>query len=308
MKMKILVTGGAGFIGSHLVDALIERGHRVVVIDNLSTGKRENINEKAKFYKIDICSPKIEEIFKKEKPEIVFHLAAKINVRESINDPVENAKVNILGSLNVIKNFLKFQSSNFKYSKFVFSSSIGVYGEPKKLPIGETHPLNPISPYAITKLTIENYLKFYSTRGLNFVILRFSNVYGPRQRSDGEGGVVANFIDRILKEKKPIIFGDGNQTRDFLFVGDAVDALILALKAKSSSIYNVGTNKEITINNLFRLISKSLNKKVEPIYKPSHREIIKSKIDYSKIRQELGWKPKFDLQRGLIKTIEWYKN
>jgi UDP-glucose 4-epimerase len=305
---KILVTGGAGFIGSHLVDVLIERGHDVVIIDNLSTGKKENINKKAKFYKIDICSSKIREIFKKEKPEIVFHLAAKINVRKSIEDPISHAKTNILGSLNVIQNFIKYRTSNIKHSRFIFSSSIAVYGEPKKLPIDENHPLNPISSYGIAKLTIENYLKLYSARGLNFVILRFSNVYGPRQRSDKEGGVVANFIDRILKRKKPIVFGDGNQTRDFLFVGDAVDALILALKAKPSSIYNVGTNKEITINNLFRLISKNLNKKVEPIYKPSYREIIKSKIDYSKIRQELGWKPKFDLQRGLIKTIEWYKN
>jgi UDP-glucose 4-epimerase len=304
---KILVTGGAGFIGSHLVDALIERGHRVVVIDNLSNGRKENINKKAKFYKIDILSPKISQIFEKEKPEICFHLAAKINVRESIENPILHAKTNILGSLNVIQSFIKHQTSNIKHPKFIFASSVGVYGEPKTLPLKETHPLNPISPYSISKLTIEKYLKFYQTQGLDFVSLRFSNVYGPRQRSDGEGGVVANFIDRILKEKKPIIFGDGNQTRDFLFVGDAVDALILALKAKSSSIYNVGTNKEISINSLLKLISKILNKKIKPVYKPLPQgEIIHSRVNYSKIKKELNWQPKYDLKKGIKETINFF--
>jgi UDP-glucose 4-epimerase len=307
--MKILVTGGAGFIGSHLVDALIERGYQVIVIDNLSTGKKENINKKAKFYKIDICSPKIVEIFKNEKPQICFHLAAQINIRKSVEDPIFDAKVNILGSLNIIQNFIGYRTSNIGHSKFIFASSIAVYGEPKKLPIDENHPLNPISSYGIAKLTIENYLKLYSARGLNFVILRFSNVYGPRQRSNGEGGVISIFIDRILKGKKPIIFGDGTQTRDFLYVKDAVKALILSMKANPGSVYNVGANEEMKIKEVLNKISTLLGKRVEPIFKPrSKGEILKSRVDYSKIKKELSWRPKYNLEKGIKETIKFLSN
>jgi len=305
MKEKILVTGGAGFIGSHLVDRLIELGHRVVVLDDLSCGKKENINKKVKFYKIDICNPKIFEIFKKEKPDIVYHLAFQINVRKSVENPIENAKTNIFGSLNILENCRKY-----KVKKFIFASSVGVYGNPKFLPIQENHPLNPISPYSITKLTIEKYLQFYQTQGLDFVSLRFSNIYGPRQLSEiGEGGVVAIFIKKLLRGGRPTIFGNGNQTRDFLYVADAVEAAFLALKAKAGSIYNVSTNTETKIKDLLNLISKILNKKVKPIYKPLSRgEIISSRIDYSKIKRELGWRPKWSLEKGLVKTISWFKN
>jgi UDP-glucose 4-epimerase len=168
--MKILVTGGAGFIGSHLVDSLIKKGYRVVVIDNLSTGKKKNVNEKAKFYRIEILDfKKIFQIFNKEKPKIVYHLAAQIDVRKSIQNPLENAKINILGSLNVIQAFVRAPGFKIKNKKFIFASSVGVYGEPKNLPIKETHPLNPLNPYALSKLTIENYLKFYQQKGLNFI-------------------------------------------------------------------------------------------------------------------------------------------
>ena len=303
MRKKILVTGGAGFIGSHLVDRLIELGHKVVVLDNLSTGTKENVNKKAKFYKIDICNPKIFEIFKKEKPDIVYHFAFQINVRKSVENPIENAKTNIFGSLNILENCRKY-----KVKKFIFASSVGVYGNPKFLPIKENHPLNPISPYSITKLTIEKYLQFYQTQGLDFVSLRFSNISGPRQRSSGEGGVVGIFIDRILKGKRPIIFGNGNQTRDFLYVADAVETAILALRAKTGSIYNVSTNKETKIKDLLKLITKILNKKAKPIFKPFRQgEIIRSIIDCSKIKKELGWQPNYDLEEGIEKTIEWFK-
>jgi len=302
--MKILVTGGAGFIGSHLVDRLIKEGHKVVVVDNLSTGKKENLNPKAKFYKADIRGLKISQIFKKEKPEVVYHLAAQVDVRKSVENPIESAKVNILGSLNILENCKKF-----KIKKFIFPSSAGVYGEAKNLPIKENYPLNPIAPYSIGKLAIEKYLSFYQTQGLPFVSLRYANIYGPRQSGSGEGSVVAIFINKILKGEKPVVFGNGNQTRDFLYVDDAVKAAISALKAKSGSIYNVGTNKEITINSLLELILKILNKKIKPIYKPLRKgEIIKSRIDYSKIKKELGWQPKDDLKEGLKKTIEWFKS
>jgi UDP-glucose 4-epimerase len=310
--MKILVTGGAGFIGSHLVDALIARGHRVIVIDNLSTGKKENINKKAKFYKIDICSPKIGEIFKKEKPEIVFHLAAQINVRKSVEDPLFDAKVNILGSLNVIQNFLKPRTSNLKHPTFIFASTGGaIYGEAKKIPTPEDYPANPISPYGIAKLTVENYLGFYKENfGLKFISLRFSNVYGPRQDSKGEAGVVAIFINKLLKGKKPTIFGDGNQTRDFIFVEDAVSALLKAMEYEGEKeIFNIGTGIETSINKLYEIISKLLKTKIKPKYIPEKPgDLKRSCLDISLAKKELKWEPKFDLEKGLQKTIRNLKS
>jgi UDP-glucose 4-epimerase len=304
--MKILITGGAGFIGSHLVDRLIKEGHEVVVVDNLSTGKKENLNPKAKFYKIDICSPKINLVFQKEKPQVVYHLAAQIDVRKSIQNPIQDAKINILGSLNLVQNFTKYRERS--PVKFIFASSVGVYGEPKLLPIKENHSLNPIAPYPINKLTIEKYPALYQNQGLNFVSLRYSNIYGPRQLSTGEGGVIAIFIDKVLQGERPTIFGSGRQTRDFLYVDDAVEAAARALKYTGpTSVFNVGGDKEITVNSLLNLISKILNKKTKPIYKPSRQgEIIHSRIDYSKIKKELGWEPRYDLEKGLERTIEWF--
>ena len=306
---KILITGGAGFIGSHLTDKLIQKGHKVVVADNLSTGKKENLNKKAKFYKIDICSPEISQIFKKEKPEIVYHLGAQIDVRKSVENPVGNAKINILGSLNIIQNFILNAKYKIKNTRFVFASSVGVYGEPKTLPVKENHPFNPIAPYPVTKLAVEKYLNYYQNQGLDFVSLRYANIYGPRQKSSGEGGVIAIFIKTLLKNEKPAIFGSGRQTRDFLYIDDAINAAILALKAKPGSIYNVSTNKEISINNLLKLISKILHKNVKSVYKPQGKgEIIRSRIDYSKIKKELNWQPKYNLEKGLTETINWFQS
>jgi len=316
--MKILVTGGAGFIGSHLVDALIERGHKVVVIDNLSTGKKENINKKAKFYKIDICSPKIGEFFKKEKPEIVFHFAAQINVRKSVENPLFDAKVNILGSLNVIQNFVQLRTSYFKprtsnleHSTFIFASTGGaIYGEAKKIPTPENYLANPISPYGIAKLTVENYLKFYKENfGLKFISLRFSNVYGSRQDPKGEAGVVAIFIEKLLKGERPTIFGDGNQTRDFIFVEDVVSACLKAMEYKGKKeIFNIGTGIETSINELYKIISKLLKTKIKPKYAPEKPgDLKRSCLDISLAKKELKWEPKFDLEDGLKKTIECFK-
>ena len=301
--MKFLITGGAGFIGSHLTDKLIEKNHKVVVLDNLSTGKKENLNKKAKFYKADICSSSISKIFKKEKPEIVFHYAAQIDVGKSLENPVLDAKVNILGTLNLLENCRKF-----KIKKFIFASSVGVYGEPEALPLKENYPLNPLSPYAVTKLAVEKYLNYYRFQGLDFVCLRHSNVYGKRQSSKGEGGVVAIFIDRILKREKPVIFGDGRQTRDFLYVDDAVTSAFLSLKSPPSSVYNFGTNKEISVNSLLSLISRVSGQTIKPNFRPFRPgEIIKSRVDFSRAKKELNWQPKYNLEEGLKKTAEWFK-
>jgi UDP-glucose 4-epimerase len=317
-KGKILVTGGAGFIGSHLVDALIERGHRVVVIDNLSTGKRENVNKKAKFYKIDICSPKIGEIFKKEKPGIVFHFAAQINVRKSVKNPLFDAKVNILGSLNIIQNFIQHQTSHLKHltsplklPTFIFASTGGaIYGKAKKIPTPEDYPANPISPYGISKLAVENYLKFYKENfGLKFISLRFSNVYGPRQDPKGEAGVVAIFIEKLLKRERPTIFGDGNQTRDFIFVEDVVSACLKAMEYKGKKeIFNIGTGIETSINKLYEIISKLLKTKIKPKYIPEKPgDLKRSCLDISLVKRELKWKTKYNLEKGLEKTINSWK-
>lgn len=303
MEKTVLVTGGAGFVGSHITDGLIKKGYSVAVVDNLSTGKKENINQKANFYRADIRDSDVSEIFKKEKPKAVFHYAAQIDVRKSMADPVSDANINILGTLNILENCKKF-----KVKKIIFASSVGVYGEVKKLPIKENNPPNPISPYPITKLTVEKYLSYYQEQGVDFVSLRYSNIYGPRQSAEGEGGVVAIFTDRILNGENPIIYGNGRQTRDFLYVEDAAAAAIKALKAPPSSIFNIGANKEISINNLLKLLSLIANKKIKPIYKPLRRgEIIKSRVDFSKAKKEISWEPKYNLEKGLKETLKWHQ-
>ncbi|OIP76159.1 MAG: hypothetical protein AUK07_00060 [Parcubacteria group bacterium CG2_30_36_21] len=329
---KILVTGGAGFIGSHLTDKLIEKGHQVVVIDNLSTGKKENLNPKAKFYESDVCDSEISQIFKKEKPDIVFHFAAQVDVRKSVGDPISDAKINILGSLNLIQNFILL---NTKYkipnTKFVFASSGGaIYGDTDVIPTPETNPENPESPYGIAKLTIEKYLYFYQkTFGLNYTALRLANVYGPRQDSKGEGGVIAIFCDKMLapyrnevsgsglkglslKGTVPIINGNGEQSRDFVFVDDVVEAALLAVSRGPSSadsvpVYNIGTAKETSINEIFRKIKRLTNSNCQEIHGPAKLgEQKRSCLDFSKAKKELNWQPKYNLQDGLKKTVEWF--
>ena len=315
--MKILVTGGAGFIGSHLVDRLIKEGHQVVVVDNLSTGKKENLNKKAKFYKIDICSPKISQIFKKEKPEVVYHLAAQIDVRKSVEDPVRDADINILGSLNLIQNFIRVnprlnqRKSASTNKKIIFASSGAIYGDTNVIPTPEAHPENPETPYGIAKLAIEKYLYFYQkTLGLNYTALRLSNVYGPRQNSKGEAGVVAIFCDKMLSGKQPVIFGSGRQTRDFVFVDDVVEAALLAVSRGPSSadsvpVYNIGTAKETSINEIFRKIKELTNSNCQEIHGPAKLgEQKRSCLDFSKAKKELNWQPKYDLEMGLKLLIK----
>lgn len=303
MSKKILVTGGAGFIGSHLVDRLIREGYEVSVIDNLSTGKKENLNKDASFFDFDIRSLKIADVFSEVKPEIVYHLAAQIKVGKSLEQPGQDAEINILGGLNILENCKRFGAE-----KIVFFSSVGIYGDTKELPIKETHFLNPISPYSIAKLSLEKYLDFYRTQGLNSSVLRFSNVFGPRQSHSTEGGVVSIFIDKVLRKEKPAIFGDGKQTRDFLYIDDAVEAAIKVLDSSSPLAYNAGVNREVSITDLLRTIARLINQEeIYPIFLPERKgEIIKSRVDYAKIKRELGWQPKYNLEEGLQKTIEWF--
>lgn len=300
--MKILVTGGAGFVGSHLVDELILKNHEVFIIDDLSTGKKEFINTKAQFHKTNIGDKKISKIFDKYNFDIVYHLAAQKSVPYSIKNPIEDANINILGTLNLLKNCIKY-----KIDKIIFTSTGGaIYDSATFFPTDEECIAKPLSPYAISKFAIEKYLNFYQKiHGLNYVILRPSNIYGPRQDPRGEAGVIAIFINNLLKNKQCLIFG-GDQTRDFVYVKDIVSALIIAQKAKND-IYNISTANDISITNLYEKIRKSTNSNLTPEYKQAIKgEIIKSQLSHKKIKEQLGWTPKTSLNDGILETINYF--
>ncbi len=306
-KSKILVTGGAGFIASHIVDKYISEGHPVVVIDNLSSGKKENINPEAKFYNVDITDKeKISEIFEKEKPDIVNHHAAQIDVRKSVSEPVFDANINIIGSLNLLENCKKYN-----VQKFIFASSGGtIYGECSDVPPDENSPYCPMSPYGIAKLSVEYYIKYYSEIfNLKTVVLRYGNVYGPRQDPHGEAGVVAIFSERILKDEPVFIFGDGKQMRDYVFIEDVVRANYLALNHNESLTLNIGTSIATSVLELFEKMKKISGYKKQPIFKPPRTgELFKSFLDIKKAKEKLNWQPLVDLDKGLEKTIEYFRD
>jgi UDP-glucose 4-epimerase len=304
--MKILVTGGAGFIGSHVVDAYLELGHEVVVVDNLSSGSIENLNPKAKFYKMDIRDSDIEDLFKNEKPDVVNHHAAQMDVRKSVEDPIYDADVNIIGSLNILQNCIRYG-----VKKFIFASTGGaIYGEQDYFPADEEHPTRPLSPYGVAKLTVEKYLYFYKeVHGLNYVVLRYANIYGPRQNPHGEAGVVAIFTSKMLKGEQPVINGDGFQTRDYTFVGDVVRANVLALSYEKSDVFNIGTGIETDVNTLFHKLKQLTGANCGEFHglaKPGEQR--RSVISYEKIYKTLGWKPMTSLDEGLRLTVEFFKN
>jgi len=302
------VTGGAGFIGSHLVDALIEREHEVIVVDNLSTGKKENLNPNAQFYQVDVQSSRIKGIIKEEQPEAIFHCAAQISVRKSVEDPIEDAKTNILGSLNLIEEFCK--SSGASPGKFIFASTGGaIYGDADEIPTPESYNAAPVSPYGIAKLAIEKYLNYHNKEyGMPYTVLRFGNVYGPRQDSQGEAGVIAIFTDQMLSNKQPVINGDGTQTRDYIFIEDVVDANLKALNKNKNGIFNVGTGKETSVNELFKQLKQLTGYQGEEKHGPAKEgEQQRSCLDINKIKKELGWEPNTNLDLGLRKTVEWFR-
>lgn len=302
----MLVTGGAGFIGSHLTDKLIQQGNEVVVVDNLSTGRKENLNRKAKFYKLDIRSPRLVKVFKKARPEVVFHLAGHVNVRESVNNPVADAEINIIGSLNVLENCRKFGTR-----KIVFASSGGaVYGGIGAIPAIEEQKENPESPYGAAKLAIEKYLYFYEKNfGITYVALRLANVYGPRQNPKKEAGVTAIFCYKMLQNQDIIINGDGKQTRDFVFIDDVVKAFLLAVKEGKRGVFNIGTGKETSVRELFASIKKLTGFSGKILYGPAKKgEQSRSCLDYSKAERKLNWRPEYTLEEGLRKTVEWFNS
>jgi UDP-glucose 4-epimerase len=303
--MKIAVTGGAGFIGSHVTDALISEGHEVHIIDDLSGGFTRNINQKAVFHKVDIREDRIKGIFDRERFEVLYHLAAQMDVRKSVADPQFDAQVNVLGFLNLLeagrRNGLK---------KVIFSSTGGaIYGEPDYTPQDENHTERPMSPYGITKLVSEHYLRFYNlVYGLQWISLRYANVYGPRQNAHGEAGVVAIFTERMLRGQPCFINGDGLQTRDYVHVADVVQANLKALSHPDSGIFNVGTGVETNVVQLFRYLKQFTGADTPEAHaegKPG--EQMRSVVGTAKIEREMGWKRKFSIEDGLSETVEWFK-
>ena len=343
-KNTVLVTGGAGFIGSHIVDLLIKNNYEVVIVDDLSSGREENVNKKARFHKLNITDQKgLAEVFEQEKPDYVCHEAAQISVSFSVRDPLFDAQTNIFGSLNLLKCCLL----NHQVKGIVFASSGGtIYGEPEKFPISEEYPFRPLSPYGISKVTVEHYLDFYQKNyNLPYVALRYGNVYGPRQDPYGEAGVIAIFIEKMLKGEIPTINGDGKYIRDYIYVEDVAKANLLALqnvvklskvvqkkeKAKTKEEekkefeakaeaqaktetelkfngFNLGTGRGVSVNEIFSLL-KEIIKFPHPAHygPPRAADLRKNILNCSLIREVLGWQPRYDFSGGLEKTVNWFK-
>lgn len=303
---KILVTGGAGFIGSHVVDLFLAQGYEVVILDDLSTGRTSNLNPQAKFYEMDIRSPEVRKVFEAEKPDYISHHAAQMDVRRSVAQPLFDADVNIIGSLNLIE-----CAKEFGVKRFVYISTGGaVYGEPERLPCDEAHPINPICQYGASKHTVEHYLYMYHViYGLNYTVLRYPNVFGPRQDPHGEAGVVAIFTGKMLAGEPVVINGDGEQTRDFVFVGDCARANLLAVTVEHSpGIYNLGWGRPTSINEIFSTLAKVVGYSDPAQYGlPKVGETRHIYLDASKANRDLGWVPTLTLEEGLEKTVAYFR-
>lgn len=306
--MRVLVTGGAGFIGSHIVDALIARGAQTAVLDNLSTGRFENIDPRVNFYKGDLRDEKfVRDTLRSEKPGYVIHHAAQIDVQTSVDNPATDAAINIMGTINLLE-----ACRACGVRKIVYASSAAVYGNPRYLPVDEKHPVEPLSGYGVSKHTVEHYLAVYKALyGLDYIALRYANVYGPRQDATGEGGVVAIFTDRLLRRQRCRIYGDGRQTRDFVFVGDVARANLAALEVDSaagSGIYNISTGLPTPVNELYGILREITGSDLEPEYCPPRAgDIEHSYLDERAAATGLQWRATRTLADGLRDTVEYYK-
>jgi UDP-glucose 4-epimerase len=303
--VKILVTGAAGFIASHVADAYVNAGHEVIV-DDLSRGAKRNVNPKSRFYLCDIRDREtVESIFLSEKPSIVNHHAAQMDVRRGVREPLFDAQVNILGSLNLIE-----ASIAHGVKRFIYIATAGAgYGEPKQLPVPEDYPINPITPYGISKHTVEHYLfTFQFLYGLEYVVLRYGNVYGPRQNSQGEAGVFAIFAEQMLAGMQPVIFGDGSKLRDYVYISDVVAANIAALDRGTNQIFNIGSGVATPDLQVFQIVRDLLGKNVEPKYverRPG--EIDNISLEISKAKSLLEWEPRVKFSEGARATVAYFQ-
>jgi len=303
-KKTVIVTGGAGFIGSHVVDELVARGWQVHVADDLSTGFRSHVNRKAKLYILDIRSDRFRNLVLRMRPTAVVHLAAHIDLRSSVAMPKHDADINIIGGLNVLE-----ACRNAEVKHLVFASSAAVYGRTAKLPAKETSPTGPNSPYGISKATFEEYLRFaQDAYGVDSAVLRFANVYGPRQTVQGEAGVVATFLSRLMSGKSVTVNGDGRQTRDFIYVGDVARMVATAVSRSLSGVFNVSTGKETSVNGLYKEICEAAKFHKEAAHGPAkagdERRVSLSPV---KALRATGWKAKVDVKTGIRKTYEWWR-
>lgn len=304
--MKVLVTGGAGFIGSHVADACLAAGHDVLIVDDLSTGRRENVPAAARFYEANLCDEAaMERMFADERPEAICHLAARANVRESMVKPLLYAQANIIGSLVLLEMARKYHSR-----KIVYASTGGaVYGEPEYLPVDEEHPINPLDPYGASKHHVEHYLYIYRTHfDVDYTALRFPNVYGPRQDPYGEAGVVAIFANQMLRGETPVIFGSGDQERDFVYVGDIARANVLALTAGGGEILNLGSGVGTSINTIFRHLATITGCDCAEVHGEAKQgEVFRTYLDAARAKASLGWEPEVCLKEGLTKTVAYFR-
>ncbi|WP_245628965.1 NAD-dependent epimerase/dehydratase family protein [Alicyclobacillus shizuokensis] len=302
--LKVLVTGGAGFIGSNVVDALVASGHEVAVLDNLSTGRREHVPSRVTFYQADLAGDDLDAIVAAERPQVVIHHAAQISVPLSVADPVWDATVNILGTLRLLQACL-----HAGVAKLIYASSAAVYGNPAYLPVDERHPIRPISPYGASKYAPELYIRMFAESvGMRHTILRYANVYGIRQDPQGEGGVVSVFVDCLLSGRRPVVFGDGEQTRDFIYVKDVAAANVAALTAGDGGTFNIGRNERTSVNQLLRTMSEVLGRELEPEHAPPRPgDIRHSSLANEAARAGLGWEPRYTLAAGLAETLDYYQ-
>lgn len=301
MVKKVLVTGGAGFIGSHLADALIAIGHEVHIIDNLVSGQIDNVPSKGILHRLNITDKELVKVIGSIQPEIIFHHAAQIDVQKSLKQPDEDAEINILGTIRLLE-----AAKRSGAKKIIYASSAAVYGNPQFLPVNEEHPIQPTSAYGISKFTPEQYIRLYgSVHGLNYTILRYANVYGPRQDAMGEAGVVSIFLDKMRRGTAPAIFGGGKQTRDFIYVQDIVSANLAAMERGDGEVMNISTNTATEVNELFAMMARLVDFHLPADYLPVRDgDIVHSYLDYSKANQLLGWEPSFTLEEGLKKLVE----
>ena len=303
--MKIMVTGGAGFIGSHVTDMLIENGHQVVVVDDLSTGRRTNLNPHASFYEVDIRSSEMDPVFAQEKPEVICHHAAQMNVRRSMADPLFDADVNIIGSIKLAQLAIKYGSRKFIH----ISSGGAAYGEPEYLPCDEDHPIKPLCHYGASKYTFELYLHVFNANyNLDYSVIRYPNVYGPRQDPYGEAGVVAIFTGQMLRGEQVTINGSGEQVRDYVYVTDCARSNLMLLGKGSKRVYNLGSGIGTTVNVIFQQLMEITGYNNPALYGPAKAgETFKIYLNATRAESELGWRPTIPLEEGLRRTVDYFK-
>ena len=304
-RTKALVTGGAGFIGSHLVDELLENGYDVAVVDNLSSGQLRNLNHQATFHHAELNDVRLNQIIQRERPEIVFHLAAQSSVRQSSLDPVADADANVMGTIRLVA-----AAAAEGVEKIIFSSTGGaIYGDPETIPCDEDTPINPLTPYALSKYVGEQYLELFNeTYGLDYTILRYANVYGPGQNPDGEAGVIAIFAGMMLSERRPQIYGDGLQQRDFVYVSDVVRANLAAVNKGHGRTYNIGTGQQVSVEQIYQMLQQITGFEQEPDYRPKRTgEVLNIALDSARAQQELRWTPEVSLEEGLRRSVEYVR-